>query len=409
MIRNEDQSRATPIRPTPPRRGNPRLITVLALIGVAIATYQLDRRMTPRLSAGPMVQLVSTDALTIVWETIPRRPGQLIATVQGRPDQTIEAEFQGRHFVARINDLTPRTEVSYQIEHRGLPGRRFTLTKATTRTAPAKGAPVRFIAFGDSGGGAPVQERMSRRMIEWDPDLVIHTGDLVYLVGAQRDYFSTFYQPYAALIRSVPFYPVLGNHDTKTRQGQPLLDNFELPTNGPSELKAERHFAFESGNALFVGIDSTTHKDTLSTTVATWVKNQLLASSARWKFAYLHHPPYSGGDIHGSDLSVRESLTTAFEEGGADVVFCGHEHHYERTAPLLQNKVVDRGGVVYVVTGAGGVSLYPMRESPPDFVVAHNDKKYSFTLVDVEGDIFHGKQIAEDGEILDEWHMTKAP
>lgn len=409
MPLNEDQNRETQDRPTAPRRKNPRLLIVLVLIGVAAGAYQLDRKMTPRLSAGPMVQLVSTDALTIVWETVPRRPGKLIATIKGRPDQTIQAEFQGRHFVARINELTPRTEVSYRIEHHGLPGRRFVLAQATTRTAPAKGAPIRFLAFGDSGGGTPVQEEMARKMIESDPDLVIHTGDLVYLVGAQRDYFLAFYQPYADLIRSAPFYPVLGNHDTKTRQGQPLLDNFELPTNGPSELKAERHFAFDYGDAFFVGIDSTMNKETLSTTVAAWVKKQLQASSARWKFAYLHHPLYSGGHTHGSNLRVRESLVAAFEEGGADVVFCGHEHHYERTAPLLRDNVVDHGGVVYVVTGAGGVSLYPMSKDPPDFIVAHNDKKYSFTLVDIDGDVFHGKQIAEDGRILDEWRMTKAP
>ena len=40
---------------------------------------------------------------------------------------------------------------------------------------------------------------------------------------------------------------------------------------------------------------------------------------------------------------------------GVDLVFSGHDHAYERTAPI--------GGVIYVVSGGGGKELYPAGKS----------------------------------------------
>jgi acid phosphatase type 7 len=63
----------------------------------------------------------------------------------------------------------------------------------------------------------------------------------------------------------------------------------------------------------------------------------------------LHKSPY-GSSRHGGDEEVREDLEPLFVKHGADLVFSGHDHVYERTVPIT--------GVTYVVSGGGGRRLY---------------------------------------------------
>ncbi|EQC38996.1 hypothetical protein SDRG_03949 [Saprolegnia diclina VS20] len=50
---------------------------------------------------------------------------------------------------------------------------------------------------------------------------------------------------------------------------------------------------------------------------------------------------------------LQAKLEDVYAQYKVNVVFAGHAHGYERSKPVLKNKV-DRNGVVYVTTGAGG-------------------------------------------------------
>ena len=43
-----------------------------------------------------------------------------------------------------------------------------------------------------------------------------------------------------------------------------------------------------------------------------WLDQQLKDSTARWKLAVFHHPIYSSGKKHGSDLKLRGKLEPLF-------------------------------------------------------------------------------------------------
>ncbi len=49
--------------------------------------------------------------------------------------------------------------------------------------------------------------------------------------------------------------------------------------------------------------------------------------------AYFHHPLYSSGAIHGSEVDLRAIIEPMFVKYGLNVVFAGHEHFYERLKP----------------------------------------------------------------------------
>jgi hypothetical protein len=124
-----------------------------------------------------------------------------------------------------------------------------------------------------------------------------------------------------------------------------------------------------------------------------------------------------------------------------DIVFCGHVHNYQRTFPLhfVPEKGADHGpmrgtelvdgrwtldktfdgraqtrpdGVIYLITGAGGASLYnPEQQDDPaswqDFTHKFISKVHSLTLAEVEGSSLMIRQVSLQGEELDRFIITK--
>ena len=51
-------------------------------------------------------------------------------------------------------------------------------------------------------------------------------------------------------------------------------------------------------------------------------------------------------------------------EGGVDLVLAGHEHHYERFAPMTPAGIVDTAsGITQIIVGTGGATLRSLRTS----------------------------------------------
>jgi hypothetical protein len=156
-------------------------------------------------------------------------------------------------------------------------------------------------------------------------------------------YYSDYIYPYSGAYSSTAtanrFFPTLGNHDWVTPNAQPYLDYFVLPGN-------ERYYDFVWAPIHLFAIDSDPNEPdgrTGASTQATWLRNQLAASTSCWNLVYFHHAPYSSGS-HGSDTTMQWS----FRQWDANAVLAGHDHDYERV-------LVD--GFPYFVVGLGGVSI----------------------------------------------------
>ena len=121
---------------------------------------------------------------------------------------------------------------------------------------------------------------------------------------------------------------------------QPYLDYFTLPNN-------ERYYDFTWGDLQFFMIDSDENEPdgySSTSTQAMWIKNKIENSTARWKIVALHYSPYSSALTNGSVSTVQ----WPYKLWGADAVFSGHDHTYERLT-------VD--SLTYFVNGLGGKSL----------------------------------------------------
>ena len=70
-----------------------------------------------------------------------------------------------------------------------------------------------------------------------------------------------------------------------------------------------------------------------------WAARDMAAATATagidWLIVLFHHPPYSRG-FHNSDkesflIEMRQNALPIIEAAGADVVYAGHSHSYERS------------------------------------------------------------------------------
>ena len=215
------------------------------------------------------------------------------------------------------------------------------LPRAVFGASPSKDR-IKFAAIGDFGTGDDGQAGIAAQILrdhKASPlDLVIAVGDNIYPDGGGRHFAKKFERPYSGLIREgVKFHAVLGNHDVKDgRTDQCHYPHFNM--------SGQCYYTVKKGDGLaeFFMMDSTD----FDATQAGWLEGVLKESTAKWKIAVFHHPIYSSGQTHGSDLGLRRVIEPLLTRYGVNVVLSGHDHTYERVKP--------QQGIQYFVTGAGG-------------------------------------------------------
>ncbi len=399
----------TPEAAAGPKPASPRVVLFWLVIVflVAVGVYAIAPWVLPaRIIEGPLVQMAGPERVELVWYTT--RPVACdVVVLDGDAERVIPAAQDGRRLHTVVDDLAAGTEVRYEIRSGSRP-----LTKDLTfQTSKAAGKPFAFLVLGDSGKGNRLQYAVAEQMRASfpPPDFVLHTGDVVYPDGARRRYRDRFFSPYRHLLGRVNFWPCLGNHDVdEGGTAEPYTEVFELPTNGPVGLPAEHSYWFDYADCRVAVIDSNPTEEVLTKSIAPWLREVMAAPGPRWRFVSLHHPPYTGGKYQ-PDLGVQRALVPVFEETGVDVVFCGHDHMYQRLGPLAGGMVVEPPeGVLYIISAAGGARLYEAKEPRPEYVRVLDNGHRSFTQVLIDGDELTLRQIASDGEVIDEFSYSKS-
>jgi 3',5'-cyclic AMP phosphodiesterase CpdA len=340
---------------------------------------------------GPHVQGVAASSAVIAW--VGDEPG--VGAVEygetaelGR--EGVDARVGRRHAVV-LSGLDPGRTYHYRVK--GINGSSAT---GRFRTAPVGvDSPFSFAVVGDSGSGGRGQLAVARLLERLEPDLILHTGDVVYPAGEERHYDRRFFAPYRRIIAQVPIFAVLGNHDVRGGGGA-YLDNFHPPRDNPRNTK--RYYSFDWGGAHFVALDSELYYGDGGASPEeqkAFLEEDLAATRRPWKFAFLHRSPY-GSSRHGGDEKVREDLEAVFVRHGVDVVFAGHDHVYERTVPI--------NGVTYVVTGGGGRRLYRAGKSG---WTACSRSAHHAVLVRVGGGHLTFEAVEPDGTVFDRLQLGR--
>ena len=363
-----------------PRNGSRWALLSVVLIGVSgLAGINLTR--------GPYLQSVTTTSAIVVWRTAVASDSRVeygtadYSNSIGDPNQTTE-------HVITLTDLITGTTVMYRVLSNDVE-----LAAGVFHTAAAPDQPFSFGVIGDSGIGSTAQYEVADRLAALTPDFVLHTGDVIYPRGQVDGFDPFFFQPYQTLLRQSPMFLTLGNHDYGTASGQPYLDAFYLPHNNPAN--SEKYYSFDWGNAHFTALD---FNDGPSQAQLDWLQADLAATDKRWKFVFYHQAIYSSGP-HGYEqylINKRAVLAPIFEAQHVDIVFNGHDHDYERTQSI--------NGVVYIVSGGGGASLYTV---VPQSFSAHAETAYHAVDVQVTGCRVTVQAVKPDGTVFDSLSLTK--
>jgi hypothetical protein len=255
-------------------------------------------------------------------------------------------------------------------------------------TLPLRGDSIRFAVIGDSGTGGRQQYEVAARMADFHErypfDFVIMLGDNMYGGEEPEDFDEKFTRPYQALLsRGVTFYAALGNHDLAAQQMQ----------FAPFHMGGKRYYTFVKGPAQFFALDS----NYMDPEQLEWLVKQLDASVAPWKICFFHHPIWSSGRRHGSEVDLRVLVEPLFVRYGVNVVFSGHEHLYERMKP--------QHGIHYFTSGgAGKLSRNDFAQGRPaadQLRAVGFDQDRHFMLIEIAGDQLYFQAISRTGHTID--------
>ena len=248
---------------------------------------------------------------------------------------------------------------------------------------------IRFAVIGDWGTGTDDADGVASQMFNSHKrtpiDFVIAAGDNIYPNGDGKHFQKHFERPFGKLISDrVNFYAVLGNHDVE--QGRQDQNQYPLFNMG-----GRNYYSIKQGGGLveLFMLDSTD----FASPQAAWLEQALSASVSRWKIAVLHHPLYSSGNKHGSDLRLRKRLEPIFTKYKVNAVFSGHDHIYERTKP--------QQGIQYFVTGAGGKTRRGGVDLKSPFRQVSYDEDNHFMVVEVSPQRIGFQAISEAGRVVD--------
>ena len=344
----------------------------------------------PYVQPGPNSRLVEgRESMIVAWQTHPETADFTMeygaTTSYGREVRVSHVprlsgrggDVEGRfNWHGEIAGLALGQKYFYRVRGNG-----ETLAEGYFTTRQPRAQKIRFVAFGDNSFGDISDRAIAYHAYQQHPDFVMNCGDNVYESGLDSEYQRFFFPVYnadvagvragAPLLRSVPFYTVIANHDVQDKDASnhevadftknpdalgyytamhlplngPAQPSYPTPTIGREDRLAAFHesagarfprlanYSFDYGDVHFLCIDSNLYIDPNDAKLQEWIAADLSATDARWKFVIFHHPPFNVGGDHFQVQHMR-MLAPLFEAHRVDFVLSGHEHTYQRPRPL---------------------------------------------------------------------------
>ena len=198
------------------------------------------------------------------------------------------------------------------------------------------------------------------------PTAVLPLGDLQYEVGGMSAFkaiFGSTWGKYRAIM-----YPAIGNHEYLTPRAAGYFSFFAgLPP----------YYSYNLGDWHMISLDSEcSHVGGCQAGSAQekWLRADLTANNTLCTLVYWHEPRFSSGE-HGDAVQ----MTTIWNDlvaARVDVVLSGHNHDYERFAPLGAAGQPDPTGITEFVVGTGGKNHYAFTHAPLTGEVIRNQTAF---------------------------------
>ena len=429
------------------------VIGVFSLLGIATAGWYALVYFESQVTGDRPVylQVAAPDGMTLRWGTARsaadtvyygRSPDQL-------DEQRVEPESTVNHRL-RLEGLQPDTRYFYRIQHQGKwlqPQADWFVTSPT----PGTPRPVRVWLWGDPGKSKdkiPVRDAGLKWLHEHAKgrgayaDLVLTTGDNAYPNATNAEYLRDFFRPYQEVLKNIPLWTVLGNHDARRWTFYKLFDRPEQAQAGGLASDSEHYFSFDYAQAHFILLDNHHYDLSAKSAMTDWLQQDIDQTRQKWVIVLFHHPPYTGGTYDSDNEShsrgrmkkTRENLLPVLEKAGVDLVINGHSHVYERShlihchyglsKTFADWMIMDAGkvvatqrvyekakpfasgytGTMYMVLGSSGEGNKRNIDHP---ALPFTSAKAGSVVMDIDGDTLISRYITADGSVEDEFRIVK--
>ena len=213
---------------------------------------------------------------------------------------------------------------------------------------------MEIMIYGDAGNGTIDQQLTADDMALYagdpgnDVSFIINLGDSFYPDGVDSVsdplWSTSFEEIYSAASLNLPFYSILGNHDS-LGSIEALIqyesDRWKMPA-----LNYSKFYSITDGPAVelfFLNTEGIFYGDAEQ---LQWLDRALDESNADWKIVSGHRPVFSNG-FGGTNSSLVIRLQSILDNR-ADIYFSGHEHDLQILKPVQ--------GVYYIVNGSAAES-----------------------------------------------------
>jgi hypothetical protein len=256
----------------------------------------------------------------------------------------------------------------------------------TERRTAHDGGPVTVVAAGDIacdprnvlfnngwGSGGWCRANAVAKVIQAvDPDSVLALGDEQYNDGRLKAFQQSYARSWGTELGRT--YAVPGNHEYYSSNTANGYFSYFGTHAGPTRngwytvrLGDWRLIALNT-NCDFVGCAAGTRQ-------FNWLRTTLVDRPSLCTLAIMHHPLLSSGP-HGDDESHARPLWKLLYRHGVDVALVGHDHQYERFAPVNALGIKDRAyGIREFVVGTGGAEHYSVT-SVHRYSQVHDSRTY---------------------------------
>ena len=368
---------------------------LLAAIFTAVTlTAPLTAADPPDLYIAPYLQNVTTDGITVMWETTEPVAGVVEYGRHGTFENKVEEAEASKLHEIRISGLAPATTYDYRVRYGDnlLPAASFT-------TAPLPGTGNwRFVVYGDNRSNPETHARNVRQILKLKPAFILNTGDLVAQGSEYEQWKPQYFDPLRGVSEHIPIFPCLGNHE---RNAIHYYNYHSVPDD-----QGEVYYSFDYGNAHIISLNSNAQDAPfeLGEKQTEWLIEDLKKhKDATWKFVYFHHPLFRSHPTRGV-TAQRWVWQPVFEEYGVDLVLNGHDHYYMRSYPIGSYSGEPKRGVYHLISGGGGANTYPM---VPKEHAAFRRRIHHVTAIDVMGDRLIGRAVDIDGNVFDAFVIDK--
>lgn len=260
-----------------------------------------------------------------------------------------------------------------------------------------QGMPPRLLMTADIGEcGADHQPRPSvfatAELLEERPGLILLAGDIAYPDGRAVD-FSECYDPAYGPLKKRSL-PAPGNHEYRDKDANAYFQYFGEQAGQAGKGWYSVNFA----GWHIIALNSNVPIDESSPQLK-WLQNDLAKRPSGCLLAFWHHPRFSSGE-HGNN-SLMDPAWQSLVQAGADLVLTGHDHDYERFAPMNAFAEEVELGTRQIVVGTGGAKLRNLEEIKPNSEV-RNGQSYGILEVQLRKDSYDWRFLGtQDSEFED--------